>query len=46
MFRIPDEFMAQFTIRECPDCGLEHAPIRTCEEAKVFHDAMKKGEDQ
>lgn len=37
MFKIPSSFMDQFTVRECPDCGLEHAPIRTCDEAREFH---------
>lgn len=32
MYKIPDSFMEPFIVRKCPECGLEHALIRTCEE--------------
>lgn len=34
--------MRVFEIRICPDCDLEHAPIRTCEEAAEFHKINKE----
>ena len=37
MYEIPKTFMDQFIVKICDACGLEHAPIRTCEDAKVFH---------
>lgn len=42
MYTIPSSFMEQFTIRLCEECGLEHAPIRTCEEAREFDEINKK----
>lgn len=42
MFKTPSSFWEQSEIRVCPECGLEHAPIRSCEEAKYFHDFVNK----
>jgi hypothetical protein len=41
-YEIPKEFMKPFIVADCEECGLEHAPIRTCEEAKIFHDINNK----
>lgn len=38
MIEIPNVFV----IRECPECGLEHAPIRTCDDARLFNDINKE----
>lgn len=39
---LPEGFLSQFRIEICDKCGLEHAPIRTCEEAREFHDVNKE----
>ena len=30
-----EELLALTTIATCEDCGLDHAPIRDCEEARL-----------
>ena len=45
MYEIPDSFMKQFEIQVCEACGLEHAPIRTCDEAREFHAINQEKDD-
>jgi len=41
-YQISREFMAQFEIKLCPDCQLEHAAVRTCDEARDFRRTLEE----
>jgi hypothetical protein len=42
MYKISEDFMKPFLVRKCPDCGLHHAPIRTCEETREWAQIKEK----
>lgn len=40
-----DELIALTTVNDCTECGLRHASVRTCEEAREW-DNFKKGQSK
>ena len=35
MYTIPESFLEPFLLKLCPECNLEHASVRSCEEARL-----------
>lgn len=44
-YKISEEFMKQFIVVLCDKCGLMHAPIRTCEETRLWQNFNQPKED-
>jgi hypothetical protein len=41
MFELPKSIMDFCTVKLCEDCGLEHAPVRSCDETRDFHEYIQ-----
>lgn len=41
-----EELIVLTTVRECPDCGLRHAPVRSCEDAKEWEDYLSSMDER
>lgn len=40
-----DELIALTTVNDCTECGLRHAAVRSCEDAKSYND-LKNGDSK